>query len=373
MKIILFAEYNCTGGARSYVVQLLEFYKSLGAEVLIVSAKNCSRPDKEIDSLINSYGFSIVKTHKKVSGRFAQKEGLRYFAEYFQYRKLLKTINPDFAVASVSSPGLFAGALRGATRSIYILHSLISHMPPLRGWRRLLRKLSFQFLFDRRHRILTVSRFLKSEVESEWDLNSPHIVCCLHNTAGDMILGEVSVSKIPLVVLTLGHVRDYKNPLLWISVASEVLAMVGKDKVVFQWLGEGELLDHCISLVEAAGLSENVQFLGHQKDAASFYKTCSIYFQPSLVENCALSVLDAMRYSKACVVSHAGGLPELIQDHESGFIVDPRSVQDMATKIIQLVLDPSMRTSMGLMGGKRYEKIFQKSLWEAEMRKYHYV
>lgn len=370
VKIVLFAEYNCTGGARTYVKQLLAFYKELGADVYIVAAKNCSHHDEEMDLMISSYGFSIVNVHTRLPG-FYQKEGIRYFAELLQYYKLLRAIAPDIAVASVASPGLFVGAIRGAKRSIYVLHSLLTHNSRLTGWRNKLRKLSFRLLFNRNHRILTVSDFSKRELANEWGIGSPAIVTRLHNTAGCVIpLVPIRTDGL-IVVLTLGHVRDYKNPFLWISVARLVIERLGKSEIVFQWLGEGELLADCVSQVSGIGLNDNIQFLGHQDDIEYFYRTCSLYFQPSLVENCCLSVLDAMRHGRACITTNVGGLPELVHDSVSGFLIDPVDIEEMAEKIIQLARDPELRMAMGRNGWQIYGAEFSHDAWEAELMRCH--
>jgi glycosyltransferase involved in cell wall biosynthesis len=59
------------------------------------------------------------------------------------------------------------------------------------------------------------------------------------------------------------------------------------------------------------------------------------------------ALIDAMAASKAAVATAAGGIPEVLVDGETGFLVPPRDAAAMAEKLIVLLKDAQLRARMG--------------------------
>lgn len=93
--------------------------------------------------------------------------------------------------------------------------------------------------------------------------------------------------------------------------------------------------------------------------------------QPSKVENLSLSVLDAMRYGKPCVVTNVGGFPELVRSGETGWVVEVDDQHELAQRVLQLAKDPNERKRMGNSAQAVYASHFSPDLWENEMQKLH--
>lgn len=75
-------------------------------------------------------------------------------------------------------------------------------------------------------------------------------------------------------------------------------------------------------------------------------------------ENCPMSVLEAMAYGKPVVGSRMGGIPELVLDGETGFLFEAGSVDDLRTRLDQLMHDGNLRRRLGVNARQRVQADF---------------
>lgn len=193
-------------------------------------------------------------------------------------------------------------------------------------------------------------------------------VSVLYSSVGDVVVTP-EVRDESIRVLTVGHVVDYKNPMLWVEAAARVLEKM--PALRFTWVGPGPLIEPCRRRVADLGLQGKVVFAGASTDLHKYFESCDIYIQPSKIESLGLSVLDAMRYGKPCIVTNVGGLPELVRSGESGWVVDVADDHELARRVMQLAKDPVERERMGQSAQTIYASRFSPDRWESEMRLLH--
>lgn len=112
-------------------------------------------------------------------------------------------------------------------------------------------------------------------------------------------------------------------------------------------------------LIRTKGLEPYVTFTGWQNDALEAVSLMDILVHPSLSEGFGRAVLEALALGKAVVASKVGGLREIIEDGENGFLVDPGDVQGLAEKISRLLRDKPLREAFGRAAR---EKVFSEYL-----------
>jgi glycosyltransferase involved in cell wall biosynthesis len=78
-------------------------------------------------------------------------------------------------------------------------------------------------------------------------------------------------------------------------------------------------------------------------------------------ESFGVSVIEAGACENPVVVSNVGGLPEVVEDGVTGIIVPAKNPIATADAIEKLILDKSLRESMGKAGRKRVEALYK---WE---------
>jgi glycosyltransferase involved in cell wall biosynthesis len=70
-------------------------------------------------------------------------------------------------------------------------------------------------------------------------------------------------------------------------------------------------------------------------------------------------IAEAMAYQKPVVATRVGGIPELIRDSISGFLVERGDIQAAADKIILLLSNPALRKKMGVAGSETVKEKFE--------------
>ena len=71
---------------------------------------------------------------------------------------------------------------------------------------------------------------------------------------------------------------------------------------------------------------------------------------PSLEEGFPIAALDAMAAGLPVVATSVGGVPELIEDGKTGWLVPPRDAEALASRLRLLLCNPELRVSMGAAG-----------------------
>jgi glycosyltransferase involved in cell wall biosynthesis len=86
----------------------------------------------------------------------------------------------------------------------------------------------------------------------------------------------------------------------------------------------------------------------------SAWKRCLIGFAPSVwSEPCGTVVLEAMAMGRPVVASRVGGIPDLVVEGETGFLVPAGDAEALAQAATRLLADPSLRARMGAAGRER--------------------
>jgi L-malate glycosyltransferase len=132
----------------------------------------------------------------------------------------------------------------------------------------------------------------------------------------------------------------------------EAAALVLKDipDARFVIAGDGELRPNLEHQVKHLGLEKHVFFTGFRTDALSLLKAFDVFVMSSITEGLGTSLLDAMAGAKPIVATTAGGIPEVVQDGKTGFLVPPRDHHAMAAAIVKLLKDEALGRRMGDAG-----------------------
>ncbi len=136
----------------------------------------------------------------------------------------------------------------------------------------------------------------------------------------------------------------------------EALSLLKKNNVNFKcfFLGVGLFLESEVLQSKQVGICGNVVFTGYRKDVFRFLQCSDILIQPSIAyENSPYSVLEAMACALPVVGTSVGGIPELIEDGKTGFIVPPGDPKALYSAIRALIDDEALAKSMGLSGRQR--------------------
>jgi glycosyltransferase involved in cell wall biosynthesis len=115
----------------------------------------------------------------------------------------------------------------------------------------------------------------------------------------------------------------------------------------FVIVGDGELRPALEEQIHHKHLERHVFLAGFRVDALELTKSFDVFAMSSVQEGMCTALVDAMAASKAAVATTAGGIPEVMVDGETGFLVPPRDHHAMADRLVGLLKDAALRARMG--------------------------
>jgi glycosyltransferase involved in cell wall biosynthesis len=129
--------------------------------------------------------------------------------------------------------------------------------------------------------------------------------------------------------------------------------------------GEGELRASLTQQIRHHRLEKHVLLAGFRPDVLSLHKAFDVFVMSSVSEGLGTSLLDAMACGKPVVAAAVGGIPEVVVDGETGFLVPPRDHHAMADAIVRLLSDRGLRERMGDAGRERVRERFTSDVMVA--------
>ena len=129
----------------------------------------------------------------------------------------------------------------------------------------------------------------------------------------------------------------------------------------YRIVGEGELRPHLEQLIRELGVGDRVHLLGvkHQSEIVEFLNQVHIFVAPSVTsrsgdQDAPINTLkEAMATGLPVVSTWHGGIPELVDDGVSGFLVPEKDPEAITDKLAYLIHHPELWPTMGLAGRKR--------------------
>lgn len=130
-------------------------------------------------------------------------------------------------------------------------------------------------------------------------------------------------------------------------------------------VGDGSRKEKYVRLASKLNLSKKIDFVGRvkYKDVPIWLNKFDIFCAPSVFESesFGVAVVEALACELPVVVSDVGGLPEVVDDEITGYVVPKENSDKLANRLYELVVNKEKRTSMGKNGRKKVLKLYD---WE---------
>jgi len=166
----------------------------------------------------------------------------------------------------------------------------------------------------------------------------------------EAIRGRPSVS----IVANFEHrVKDY--PML-LRAAQRVRSEV--PEAVFIMAGEGRFRDETEQLAADLGVKESCFFIGRCANVPDLLAASSICVLTSQAEGFSNAILEYMAASRPVVATNVGGASEAIVEGKTGYLVNSGDDRALAERLIELLRNQELRTSMGSNGRRVVEERF---------------
>jgi glycosyltransferase involved in cell wall biosynthesis len=163
--------------------------------------------------------------------------------------------------------------------------------------------------------------------------------------------GSLGIHNDELLVGMIACFKPQKNPLDFIRIAALVrgcsIAEQLPYKIKFLLVGDGVLRSRIEKKIGESKLKDQVILTGWRFDMPELFSALDILVLTSLWEGLPVVVLEAMRSEVPVVVTHTGGVAEVVKNGVTGFLSAAHEPVLMASQVSALLKDATLRKRMG--------------------------
>ena len=164
---------------------------------------------------------------------------------------------------------------------------------------------------------------------------------------------------IPVNARVVGIVANFspvKDHALFVRMAAELARR--RNDVHFLMVGDGPLRESVQEQLAREGLTDRCSVLKNVGDARPLFSLMDVSVLCSRNEGCPNAVMESMAAGTPVVASEVGGIPELIENGRTGYLVDSRDPFEFANAVTSLLEDEENRASMGEAAQERCAERF---------------
>ncbi len=146
-----------------------------------------------------------------------------------------------------------------------------------------------------------------------------------------------------ILIGAVGRLEPVKGFTYFVAMAQ--LLKATKSPLRFFLVGEGALRPALEAQAAEAGVT--IDFLGLRDDIPNLMAAFDMLVVPSINEGMGRVILEAGAAETPVVASRVGGIPDVVDEDETGMLVPPRSPEALAEAVTSLVASPERRKLMG--------------------------
>jgi len=347
MKILMLSDINSSHTIK-WVKSLL---KNEDIDIFLYSFTEC-KDNTLINNLdrfkYSSLNLTTLKTDKY--GNYIYK--LKYFKAIFQIKKLIKQYKPDLVHAHfLSSYGLIASLLNFKPFIVSVWGYDIFDFPR----KSFVHKIICKFVLKRATKILSTSNVMAKETQK---YTNKSISVTPFGIDVDLFKPEKTELFFSENTIVIGTVKsiDIKYGTEYLVKAFSIVKNKFPTKSLKLLIVGGyayvEYYNKIKTLIKNLDLEADTVFIGkiNPTDCVKYHNIIDIFVALSLTESFGVAVLEASACSKPVVVSNVGGLPEVVKDGTTGYIVESCNENQAADSISKLIEDSTLRNQIGING-----------------------
>ncbi len=221
-----------------------------------------------------------------------------------------------------------------------------------------------QFAFRQADRLITVSRrYGDYAVRAGAPAQKLHVICNGINQ-NRFFVSEAPVAELrqryrvaaeAKMLLLVGGLDFHKGFDVFIRAMPRILEAEPEAKAVI--VGDGPEQGRLTALRNELGISDRIIFAGHVPNSqlAAYNNACDLFVMPSREESFGVAAVEAMACGKPVVGTTAGGLSETIEDGQTGLLVPPDNVDQLAQTITRVLRDKTLSARLGQNGRRKVE------------------
>ena len=276
----------------------------------------------------------------------------------YRFMKTCQELKIDVIHAHLFGAGLYA-SLAAAMLRIPVIVTFHNELF-LPGRRERFLRLKNFLIRHLASRLILVADFMKDDYVSKGKYRADRLQTIYNGiefasseTPSDLAVlrKELGLSESDLVV---GHVANFRPPKghrYLVEAAAKVCAEIPNAKfLLIGEFGDGSIKSEVEMLAGQFRIQDKLLMLGFRSDVGRLLNLIDVFVLSSISEGHPLSVVEAMAAGKPVVATSVGGLPEIVNQDDTGYLVEPGDSSALAEKLCLLLKDGDLRERMGQEG-----------------------
>jgi glycosyltransferase involved in cell wall biosynthesis len=317
-----------------------------------------------IDDEIGDMGQDLIVQGFQVVSLGRKKNGFD-FSVVSRLNRLIRDNGYDVVHCHQYSPYLYGVLAAIFTRAKVVFTEHGRFYPDFSTWKRRLINPVLQ-LFT--YRIVAISEATKQALIS-YENFSRHRIIVVYNGIVDSSVREIDIASIKsewsipegnFVLGTISRLQPIKNQKLMLDAFKRINEKIGHCSLLI--VGDGPEKKALERRCNELGLGNSVVFTGFQSNPYQFHALIDLFLLTSFSEGTSMTLLEAMSFSKPCVVTDVGGNPEVVIDGETGFVVQgvtENGVEERLTDAcLKVMQDEQKRSQFAIAARSVFERKF---------------
>ena len=338
------------GGQEVVVCNLLEAYKARGIEQSVLVFE----PGGELTAKVNTLGVRLIELTKNPG------IDLRLIVNmYRQFRRIKPSVVHAHNFLAAFYSGL-AARPQGIPMVLTRHGTGIDYAARFRsGW--LAARTS--------SRIVGVSEKVASQVVREHKVPSSKISVVQNGVNPESFKPDalrrkhkratLGIAEGETAFITIGRLVEEKDYPVLLKAAASLNRQGYNLRVLFA--GDGPERNRLKSISSELGLAGRAVFLGTRHDIPGLLNAADVFCLSSYTEGSPMSIIEAMASGLPVVATSCGGVAELVNDGQTGYLIPVKDHQALATAMARLVNDSSLVSNLGANARKIQMKNFSIS------------
>jgi L-malate glycosyltransferase len=211
-----------------------------------------------------------------------------------------------------------------------------------------------RFSIEQSDAVTAISHYLAEETARTFGYTRAEVIANFINAAeyqrrdASALRAELAPGGEPVVI----HVSNFR-PVKRITDCVRALAELrGRHAVKARLVmcGDGPERERAEALARELNVSGDVLFVGSVPNIADYLSAADLFLLPSETESFGLAALEAMACEVPVVATRVGGLPEVVRDGETGYLVPLGDTAAMAGCAARVLSDARLKEELGRRG-----------------------
>lgn len=200
-------------------------------------------------------------------------------------------------------------------------------------------------------------------------VNPEHVYYCPNGIKAVEKMAVLNAEEPSVRLFFLSNLMESKG----VYILLEACEILKQKQLAFQCIFAGGVGDidkqQFESKVQELQLDDCVRYVGEKfgNDKGDIFSNVDVFVHPTLNDCFPLVLLEAMQYSLPVISTLEGGIPDIVDDNSTGFLIPKNDRQALVEKLELLIGDKDLRLKMGLAARKKFDLEFKSDTFETRM------